>query len=285
MKKAKKIIAISFILILPAALLFLWQSRSYSADPQQEAIKYCEAANNDSCGRSYCKLMAVAEQGWLQNLDQMTKQEKPASAMVDDAVQNLRTYQCWLEYICEAVAYSGSAGLGATKGTGITGNHIAQIAGCQNPEDETFPPGWENMLKHIYSLNIIPINEVINNPLQYKKLNLIPQCMTNPPDNTSPSPQAIAQNYASCEKALELRFANCAPDENLGKCSKRSGAMVALQGALKQANASQKSRVLENKLAGIVQRMAGMEEHANYMVQKFQEFKSLTQCVAKKCGP
>jgi len=108
-----------------------WKLYPYS---QAESSKFAEECLSNACCMAYREEMDAVKNKWNENLAAMMDQEKPASAMVDEAFENLRTYQCWMEYICRSVQYSGYGTPESTEGTGIVNAHIGTIPGCQAPE-------------------------------------------------------------------------------------------------------------------------------------------------------
>src|SRR3989338_1174732 len=61
------------------------------------------------CKQVFINKMSEMRSAWEVNLETLTSQEKPASEMVDEAFEGVRTYRCWLEYLCRSVRYSCSA--------------------------------------------------------------------------------------------------------------------------------------------------------------------------------
>ncbi len=257
----KKIMPFLVALIILAISIMPWQNASYSQSP----IVLPNSKGID-CTSDYQNAFAALRQGWAKNMEALTGQEIPADKMVDDAMENLRTYRCWLEYVCEAVEYSGRGNPKYTEKTGLTSDQIAPFPGCQKPEDVGLPSGFEVFIRNLASLGYDNVQ------LKYNKFSFMNGCMTSPnnANSTMETAAKAGQNYAACKADLE---------------KEKSGATMALEVQLKKTNAKQKSGVLEKKLADIVNKMHGMEDHAQYMAGKLFSVAQQFVCYAKRCSP
>jgi len=269
----KKIITPVVILAAITISIVSWQQYTYS----QVVLPYPEGK---TCEDAYGNAMGILEGEWMKNLRDLTDQEKPASDMMDEAFESMRTYNCWMEYVCRAVFYSTNPAVKAadTKDTGLKKIHIGQVPGCQAPEDVGLPSGWKNAWDTV-------VNTLVNNPTDQigvkNKFTIIPQCQTKGTPNEIIT--ASNNNYNACMEELEKKFACTAEDETVTDCKKRSIAIIKLEAILKKTNAAQKSRALENKLAGMIKKMRLMESHAGYMKEKFTALDRLYPCTAPTC--
>jgi len=272
----RKIFLIIILFSLLTAGLFTWQSRTYSKP--DAALQLCEENKlyPSACDKAYCRTMAILENAWTTNLASITEQEKPASSMVDDAFESFRTYQCWLDYICEIVTYSGTSLPEQAPKNGLTHDQITQLPGCQKIEDVGLPAGWEAFVAGVERL----MNKQ-NIFSQRNKFLPIPECYV--PTDTANPVAMIVSNYDSCRAEVDRRFGCGNSEESLKDCAKKSSAMLILETALKRAHADQKARVLEQKLASIITKMLLMENHAAYMTEKFFTLDTLHPCYAKHC--
>jgi len=249
----------------------------------------------DECCIAYKAAMGHVEKAWSENLNKLTDQEKPASAMVDEAYENLRTYNCWLEYICRAVEYSSYAPPETAEG-GLTKKQIGVIPGCKAPEDLGIVTTWDsfvNFLKEDWDLvrtmysaggeatvNMdFPDSFFVNNKIPY-----FPQCMSDITNkNASPDLITARDSYQRCIAVLDSKFACKDDEDSLKKCTSESIAFVKLESTLKRAHADQKARVLEDKLSSIITKMLTMEMHAEYLKTKLTNLEKLYSCYPPKC--
>lgn len=248
-----------------------------------------------SCGVDYTRAMDAAQRDWDNNLRTLVDQEKPASEMVDDAYENLRTYNCWLEYICRGVLYSGYAPTESIEGTGLTSQLIGRVPGCQKPEDIILESEWEGFLNTLKKVPILgatgkPLSDVFKSKMYIPgKFSMFPGCMTDAHNNNNPDLVLANSNYQLCRIALEERF-GCQPETEeeedfLGepKCTQSSSAFTGLESVLKKAHGSQKASALETKLGDILSRMHAMDARVTYLDNFLQQLDSRLSCYAAKC--
>jgi hypothetical protein len=299
-KKLTLIIGIALIL----TGIFGWQIHSFSQEPSDidELLTGLPNFNPNDCGVDECCLtyraaMGYVEKTWSENLNNLTDQEKPASAMVDEAFENLRTYECWLEYICRAVDYSGYASPDTVLDGGLTSKEIGKIPGCQAPEDMGLVTGWDsfvNFLKEDWSiLEVIykPEQETATFDMEFadtffneNKIPFFPQCMSDMTNkNRTPDFVTARENYENCIAVLDSKFACKGDEESLKDCTTKSVAFVQLENALKKSNADQKARVFENKLSDIITKMLTLEFHTEYFKTKLENLNNLYECYPPKC--
>jgi len=233
-------------------------------------------SNIRTCNDDYMDAMDAVEQDWNNNLQSLIDQEIPASEMVADAYESMRTYNCWLEYICKAVEFSGHAQKDSvTPGangvsTGLRSEHIGTVPGCQAPEDMRMGKEWNSFISKMSDTPTIG------------KINFFPLCMTDGNNNDSPNISLIAENYKQCKQALELRF-GCPPGYPDILCTETSNAFVKIDNILKKTHADQKASALERKLGEIVPKLQTMETHVTYLSNFLQNLNSRLACFAAKC--
>jgi hypothetical protein len=303
---------ISIIAGITAMLIgiFGWQIHSFSQDTDEQfnklisdlnedgedlyGVKDCE---KDACCMIYKGAMGYVEKAWSENLKNLTDQPKPASDMVDEAYESLRTYQCQLEYICRAVEYSGYAPPESTFGTNkLTSDQIGTIPGCQKPEDLGVPDTWDSFISFLKdnwnvmkgTLTAGGAQEInVNFPADYFTGNGIPffpQCMSDITNkNAVPDLVTSRSNYQRCIALLDSKFACKGDETSLKDCTSASLAFIQVETALRKSQADQKARALENKLSSIITKMLTMEMHAEYLKTKLQNLDQLYSCYPSKC--
>jgi hypothetical protein len=286
---------ISIIGITIAIGILSWQLNTRSEFNSQFTDKCTPDGGEfaDSCCIAYNEAIFNLEEGWKNNLNNLKDQEKASSDITGDAYENLRTYNCWLEYVCKAVLYSGIADPLSTRtelgtvGTGITSTHLKEagigtVPGCQDPEDMGLDDSWNNFID---ILNDIPIvGELFpDNLYATNKIDFIPHCMTdNRGKNTNPNLSRADANYEACKNELELRF-GCKKDEESLVCDGPQLAIAQLEAALRKNHADQKARAIEKKLSSIIQKMLIMEEHIEYLKKKFTILDQRYRCHGANC--
>lgn len=197
-----------------------------------------------SCSQSWEVIIKSQQDDWYKNLKLLTEQEKPASEMVDEAFESMRTYKCWTEYTCKAVAYSTVYGPEATAKTGITSNHLdamqyfgGAVPTCADPEDL----GLE--------------------------INYIPLCELENPSNSELA-IALSDRYKSCKEYS-------ANEELL--------AMTKLQVVIKDAGANQNADAVSNKMSSILNKMPAMEMNMEYVGKGLRQVDTELNCYIKDC--
>jgi hypothetical protein len=279
----KRILIITLSIALTTLGLISWQTLTYS----QETSKHDDICDGNRCCVSYNEAMDALEIDWQNNLQQLIDQEKPTSKMVDDAYENLRTYRCWLEYVCEAVEYSGHAKIQSVVDTGITSQHIGKIQGCVAPQNLQFENEWNSFVQTLKKITVLGVPLTYNPDDFYTNgLNFFPQCMTDRQhNNDNPKLAEVVRLKQKCMESVELRF-GCPADadqEEYERCLDQSTALAQMETVLKKSNAEQKSRALEDKFRSILPKMHTMETHAEYLKNKLMELDLRFECYAGNC--
>lgn len=249
-----------------------WQNKSYSVInlPHSEAT---------TCNQAYENSIAALENSWEENVQTMLDQEKPASEMVEEGFENLRSYECMMEYVCRAVQFSGYGAPSSAVGTGLRHEHIGQIPGCQQPEDVGLPSGFEEVMMSIITLGYDQAD------IQYNKIPFYEQCMTSP-NNNPPDMIAAKNNYEACINLVEKKFACIyGADENTSpaECTNNSISFVKLETALKKNSADQKAGAFEKKMGDILAKMLAMEANVGYLKAKLTSIDARYDCKPYKC--
>jgi len=239
MKKLISIIATTITLTL---IFFVWQNNLLSSTGNTTKEVQCVADWERQMSESYQK--------WSSNLSDLIQQEKPGSEMVDDAFENLRTYSCWLEYTCKAVAYSVLiSDPEITKDTGIHAVHLEEIGDfvgtvptCADPEDIEMPSG---------------------------KLDYIESCgeVSEKETNTKRFNNAVGL-YEQCKDSV---------------LTKGEEAMVQLESSVRSTSSKQRARALSDKLASIVNKMSEMESHMIYVGKSLRQVDTELNCYINQC--
>jgi len=256
----KKIISIIGILILITVAVFIYQKDSFSAEKDAPT----------SCLSSWKAIIDSQQEDWYKNLKLLTEQEKPASEMVDEAFESMRTYKCWAEYTCKAVAYSTLYGPKATAQTGITSAHLKKmqyfggsVPTCADPEDLGLESGFTTVMQNIWS----QFNGSDAIPIAYNKLNYIPFCKLDNPTNSELT-LSVSDRYQACKE-----YAN---DQELL-------AMTRLQDVLKSVGANQNASAVSNKMSSILEKMPTMEMNMEYVGKGLRQVDTELNCYIKDC--
>lgn len=298
----KKILTITGMTLCTFYGVLSWAILVHSEPPAPEnspQAKYCNSLTTsnknapekeyDLCCIDYHDAMDAVERDWDNSLQSLIDQEIAASEMVADAYESLRTYNCWLEYICRAVEFSGHAPIESVEpgengvSTGLTSTHLGVVPGCQPPEAMKMETEYNTFVDVMKTIPLIgyPV-ENYEGYFTATKMNFFPRCMTDSNNNESPDLVLISKNYTDCKAALELRF-GCPPGVDKEICTATSSAFAKVDNILKKTNADQKARALESKLADIVPQLQVMETHVDYASNFLQQLNTRLKCFAAKC--
>ena len=268
------------ILLCTCYGILSWDIVTHSAPPASQYTSMCSTTTTSASGApnstpqecciDYHETLDAAKHDWEASLQQLMNQEKAASEMVDDGYESLRTYNCWVEYVCLAVQYSGHAPVESSLGTGLTSEHIGRVPGCQAPEDLKMEKEYN---KYTATMTTSPIPN---------KINFFPRCMTDPDDNKHPYITQAKAQYDDCKAALEINF-GCPAGMDQAICEDTSTAFVTLENALKKRSADQKASALEKKLSTLVPKLQTMETHVGYLSNFLQQLDARFSCYAGKC--
>lgn len=302
MKKITLTIA-SIILCVSYGVLS-WDIVTHSATPGPEDSKYAgicssttksdrggPSTNHNMCCIDYNGALDAVKRDWHENLDKLKDQEKRASDMVAEGYESLRTYNCWVEYICRAVLYSGHAPIESALGTGLKEVHLGIVPGCQAPDNLRMESEYNQFVKDLKDIPIVKIpvgaGEIVVDTFEdimaENKINYFPRCQTDENNNNnSPNLIQARTNYDACKRDMELHF-GCPKGSDKTTCPESSNAFVTLENVLKTAHADQKASALERKLGTIVTKLHAMEEHVGYLSTFLKSLDSRLKCYAAKC--
>ena len=296
----KSIITTLAILLCVGYGVLSWDLVTHSEPPGPEDSQYAEicsqtstsdssapSTNYDMCCIDYNEAMEAAKKDWQNSLQSLIDQEIAASKMVEDGYESLRTYNCWVEYICRSAQFSGHAPIESALGTGLTSEHLGTVPGCQDPEDIRMETEYNNVMKSLKEVPIASlapaVAEHIDNFYVENKINYFPRCQTDGNNNTNPSLTLAKARYDSCKQALEYNF-GCPPDIDQVFCPEFSNAFVTLENVLQKTHGDQKAAALERKLQTVVTGLHVMEEHVNYLSRFLSELDARFSCYAGKCS-
>lgn len=244
------------------------------------------------CCVDYNEALDAVKRDWQANLQQLVNQERPVSEMVDDAYESLRTYNCWAEYICRAVEFSGRAPIESAIGTGLKEEHLGVVPGCQAPDNLRLEHEYNKFIDTLKDIPIVGVpvgagaqvvGDTYGDIKVENKLNFFPRCMTDEKnDNRSPLLSEAKANYDSCKRALEINF-GCPPGMDQTLCAETSSAFATLENVLKKRQGDQKAAALEKKLGTIVPKMQAMETHLGYFSNFLTQLDARFACYAGKC--
>lgn len=296
MKKTYLTIA-SLILCVMYGVLS-WDIITHSQPPGPEDSQYAELCSNtigsntggpdttyNMCCIDYNEALDAVKRDWEENLQKLIGQEKAASDMVEDGYESLRTYNCWMEYICRAVQYSGHAPIESAIGTGLRSEHLGTVPGCQDPEDLLMKSEYNQFMETMKDVLIIGVPiEKVEQAFIDNKINYFPRCQTDEESNNrSPNITQAKTQYDNCKRALELNF-GCPKETDDVLCPESSSAFVTLENVLKKRHGDQKAAALERKLSTIITKMHAMEEHVGYLSKYLQSLENRFKCYAAKCS-
>jgi len=236
-----------------------------------EAIPYpkIEGNNPSQCLQSTANELVRMRNAWNNNLSSMLAQEKPTSDMVDEAYESMRTYRCWLEYLCQDILYSGNADktkIEKEEAKGINiGIYLKAMPGCMDAEDIQIPGTKLKFMPHCH----------VDSTYDYK--------------NT-----IIETQFQECQALLKAEFADPNSTDSfqtvgtlnasdIKKIKSQSSAFIGLESALKTKSAGQKSRILQEKLNSILNKMSGMEYAINILSGHISRFDQKMPCFISKC--
>ncbi len=237
-----------------------WGSKLYS----ETDLPYPNPTDQEglnACTQSTKNEISLMRDAKDQNLNTMLDQEKPCSEIVDEAFENMRTYRCWLDYLCEAVLYSSNAEPTDIEIlTGIerlTSEHIDPLPGCVRPENIEIPGTKLKFLEHC------PVAKETGN-----KFNL------------------VTANFSKCRELVKQEFAE-SPEESSSEATEsfrnKSSAYIAMERSLKACSSEKKNRALKNKLSSIINKMHAMESHMELLKSHILKLDSLLPCYPAEC--
>ena len=243
------------ILAIPLVLVGLIATRSstYSAsdlpypDPTKDG-----AASVSVCEKTTANNVFLMRKAWAMNLDALMAQEKPTSEKVDDGYESLRTYRCWLDYLCEAVLYSGNANERKTlkdwnnPNSGqrpLTKAEIDPLPGCASPSGIEIPG---------------------------VKLEFIPACQVSRKDTASDT----QVNFSDCRNLVKREFSG---DPGT------SSAFITLNKALQSDSAEGEIRPMREKFTSILVKMLAMEDRLTTLKEQILTLDNKLPCFISIC--
>lgn len=260
----KKILIPLIAILLLAFSLLGWGSGTHSASnlPYPEPVQGEEGLS--ACEKTVANQIYVMRAAYNGNLSKLLTQEKPTSKKVDEGFEALRTYRCWLDYVCEAVLYSANAdpkdtNNGANK---LVTGQIESIPGCAKPENIEIP----------------------GTQIQY-----LPACTVsggvNAVDNRAV--EEAYKNFTDCQSLVQQDFADIPPNPSKKEVSTfgmdQSPAYIGLEKALKADSAEQQVRPLRDKFQSILLKMQGMEDHMTFLKEQVQTLDTRMTCYCPIC--
>ena len=281
-----------------------WDIVTHSEPPGPEDSEFAESCSSkitsdnaaplttyDMCCIDFKEALNAVKLDWQENLQAITDQERPASEMVEDGYESLRTYNCWTEYICRAVQYSGFAPIESNLGTGLKEVHLGIVPGCQSPDNLRMGSQYNQLIESMKEIPIVGVPAAVTGDFVVKKyedfitenkLNYFPRCQTDQKNNNRNSNLIEAKNrYDACKREMEFNF--CPSDFEDASCIERANAFVTLETILKKAHGNQKASALEKKLGSIVPKLHIMETHVGYLSNFLEQLDARFSCYAGKC--
>lgn len=295
--KKRTYLTLAVIVLTTCGGVFGWTKITSSNSTTPEESKFASTCSSgqgsdatyNRCCIDYNEAIDAAEKDWQTNLNRLVDQQKPASQMVDEAYENLRTYNCWLEYICRGVEYSGYAPIQSSIGTGLTSDHIGRVPGCQLPENLKMDSNYNEFTQGMKKVPLLGSAIVLKDNLYIQnKISFFPSCMSDPINNQSPSVAVANANFQACKLTIESKFGCNNTDvlsnpEKFKDCMESSNTIVKMETALKRSAADQKASALERKMTTIVNKMNSMQEHVGYLSNFLKQLDLRLPCFAKVC--
>ncbi|QQR83513.1 hypothetical protein IPJ72_07050 [Candidatus Peregrinibacteria bacterium] len=211
-------------------------------------------ASQESCQQRTANEMTLMRDAWLSHLNQLLASERAASDLVDDGFESLRTYRCWLDYLCESVLISGSAA-SASGQAGSIASQLRTLPGCESPEAVSIPG---------------------------TSLGRLNQCQ-----GEAANPLTLASlNYTTCKQMVSYEFSGVDVGDSsaLAETFKnQSGAFVTLESKLKATHGRQTNRILSEKLGSLLNKMHGMESHVNLLRDQLKRLNGRIPCFINRC--
>lgn len=241
----KIITTLSLILIV----FFLGKGKSLSKDSEKI-----------SCAKDTYNQIDLMRAEWEANLDELVKQEKPASKMVDEAYESMRTYKCWLNYLCDSVTFSSNKF--EEKYMKIFQDNPEIVSTYIHKRDSCLPPEELDMKNTSIHFMSSCTADATNN---------------NVPDN-------IYKNLTMCQQYLAKEFPeyNAEDSSSIEKSRNNSLAMTIVEDKIKNTSSKQESRIISNKLSSIITNMMSLEISMNKLKEKIFKI-NLIPCYISKC--
>jgi len=216
---------------------YLWRPTART----EEAVPYPKPA---SCLEATANQIYLMRMGWQQNLQPMMDQEKPTSEITDDVFESLRTYRCWLDYLCQTVLFSGPqdptkmATYTGPNARPLTWTEIDKLPSCSFPGNVEIPT---------------------------TKLMYLPECNVSTKATTVILTQ---QNFDMCQRLTQEAM---------------DTANIGLERTLRMNSADQSIRPMQEKLTEILIKMQGMENHMGFLKNQIESLDKRLPCYIKKC--
>lgn len=238
-KEMKKFLPLIIVFLASAAGVYFYVNSSYSAS----TLPYPKPEN---CQQNWLNQMSVMRTDWINYLETLLAQPKPTSDLVDDAFDSLRTYQCWLGYLC----------------------HTVRLSATMKPEEMT---NWENVAGMPVIPGCAPAEEI---GIPGAQLGYVDKC---------PSDKQGADNYQECMKDYARNFAPNDGSASKDQVVAASDAFLILEQRLKKALSDKKSAIMGKKLQEIINGMNSLESNVMTMGNLLQKLSSRIKCYPLKC--
>lgn len=292
------ITGVTIILIAPIS----WKAVTFSqANLPYPEIKPDSSPNGVSaCTQSVANEITIMRNDWITNLKDNLDQEKPTSELVDGAFDSLRTYRCWLDYLCEAV-------------------YISSVAKKPGDVTQTEDPTTTQLNDQIVFsiLEKAGCADAENVEIPGTEIKFMPYCIAGNVDETLSN---VTKNYSNCRQLIGFEFGEVASNsqdsrlskkemneslqgrapralaaesagigsgtlsqKEIDRVKKRSTAFVLLERTLRTKAAEKKSVAMQNKLSSILTKMNSMEAHVDLFKQYLNTFDLKLPCYAENC--
>ncbi len=265
-----------FILITAIVVMATWIGfRQTTQSAENIPYPKIEGSNPSQCLQSTANELVRMRNAWNANLATLTAQEKPTSDMVDEAYESMRTYRCWLEYLCQAVLHSANVDEKSLKNKDGSdanfGTFLKTQPGCTAAANVQIPGTKIKYMSHckVEAPTTILLSHART---QFDQCQALLKAEFADPSSI---PKASSDNK---EQKIGILDADL-----VRKVKQNSSAFVGLESALKTKSAGQKTRILQEKLNSILIKMGGMEAHINVLAGHVSRFDQKLPCLAAKC--
>ena len=269
MKYMNKKISISIlgVAILLSSFL-LWRPSASTAEDLPYKPPLVNMPNLSACAQSVANQIFLMRKGWQDNLKPMMDQEKPTSEITEDAFESLRTYRCWLDYLCETVLFSAN-------------QDDSKMAAYKGPNAR--PLEWteiDRLSPHWFSWSGCTFPGLVEIPTT--TLKYLPECNVGNVD-TAGKTQA---NLDMCHRLIHQELAGVpegSSPQAIEAFKDASPAYIGLERTLRMKSADQSIRPMQEKLTEILLKMQGMENHMGFLKNQIESLDKRLPCYIKKC--
>lgn len=276
------ILTISLIAIGSSFLMIQPETHSNNGLPYPNPD---ESINPSPCLARVANEVVTMRDAWHKNLKDLKAQEKAPSEKVDEAFESMRTYRCWLDYLCESVL----------KSTDIE-TIKDENGNLYYPDQDNVP--FDNVDFLARQIDTLPgcapaldldgLDYLISGNPGGTLISYLDQCYV--PISVNSRSAVSHLNYLDCRSLVELEFTEgeVTDKSNFSATSAEtfkdsSSAFQTVERMLKSDSADSTSRGLKKKLSSIITKMHALESHVETLKQHMFKFDAMLPCYAGQC--